>query len=267
MSISKCKICDGNAEKIFTRLAIKKYDADFYRCNQCEYIFINNPFWLEEAYKSPIANTDIGILMRNFSLSSQLTAILFFMREVKGRFLDIGGGYGILTRMMRDNGFNFYWQDDYCENIFAKRFDYSNKLIKNITGISIFEVIEHLQWPLQFLLEKIKTFSPKYIFLSTQLYDGKNIPPVDWEYYALNEGQHISFYSKKTIQKIGQIIGYKNAYFVNDLIILSKINISYIQVIAFFSGNLSKILFIFIRKLIGTKLNSDYKNIKNENNL
>jgi hypothetical protein len=37
-----------------------------------------------------------------------------------GTFVDIGGGYGLLTRLMRDRGFDFYWKDPHCENIFAK---------------------------------------------------------------------------------------------------------------------------------------------------
>ena len=30
----------------------------------------------------------------------------------------------MLVRMMRDNGFNFYRQDTYCENLFAKKSTY-----------------------------------------------------------------------------------------------------------------------------------------------
>jgi hypothetical protein len=267
VNYNKCKICNSDVKKIFTSSVLKKFKAEFFRCNKCEYLFINKPFWLDEAYKTPIANADIGILMRNFSLSSQLTMILFLIRKLNYRFLDVGGGYGILTRMMRDNGYNFYWQDEYCTNIFAKGFEYSVVEQKSIMGITLFEVLEHLEWPLEFLLEKIKTYNPKYIFCSTELYDGKNIPSINWDYYALEEGQHISFYSKKTIQEICSRINYNHVYFFNDIIIITKYKINFSYIVSFFSGNFSKLLFLFIRKLNGSKLISDYRNVKNKNNL
>ena len=41
--------------------------------------------------------------------------------------LDIGGGTGLLTRLLRDVGFEAQWSDEYCDNIFAQGFTYDNK--------------------------------------------------------------------------------------------------------------------------------------------
>ena len=54
--------------------------------------------------------------------------------------------YGIFVSMIRDKGFEFYWQDDFCENIFAERF--VADMNSNYDTITAFEVVEHLPEPL-----------------------------------------------------------------------------------------------------------------------
>ena len=72
---------------------------------------------------------------------------LFYQRATK--FIDYGGGYGLFVRMMRDRGFDFYRQDIYCENLFAKHFDLSDLPgTSKFDMLTAFEVFEHLQDPI-----------------------------------------------------------------------------------------------------------------------
>lgn len=48
--------------------------------------------------------------------------------------------------MMRDLGFDFYWDDKYTQNIFANGFEYSDD--KNYEVLTSFESFEHFVNPL-----------------------------------------------------------------------------------------------------------------------
>ncbi len=39
--------------------------------------------------------------------------------------MDFGAGHGVFVRMMRDKGFDFFWNDIYCKNLYAKDFEYT----------------------------------------------------------------------------------------------------------------------------------------------
>ena len=67
-----------------------------------------------------IADADTGLVSRNLGIARRLAGLLYFGFDPKARYLDFAGGYGLLTRLMRDRGFNFYWHDLYCENVFAR---------------------------------------------------------------------------------------------------------------------------------------------------
>ena len=121
-----CPICDSGRREIFTAEILHQYKIKYFFCDNCGFLQTEEPFWLNEAYSNAIADTDTGIVARNLSISKKLTCILYFLFNKEGKYLDVAGGYGLLTRMMRDIGFNFYWQDVYCQNIFAEGFEFND---------------------------------------------------------------------------------------------------------------------------------------------
>jgi hypothetical protein len=102
------------------------------------------------------------------------------------------------VRIMRDFGFDFYWYDPFAENIFAKGFEYNKQ--DNILLITAFECFEHFANPLE-EIEKMLKISENIIF-STRVFQGIPPKPDDWWYYSLDSGQHISFYSTKTLKHL-----------------------------------------------------------------
>ncbi len=73
-----CKICNRDSYLGFTSKILNKYEIKHYSCSECDYLFTEKPFWLEEAYKNPINLSDTGILLRNNYFSKAAAIILFF---------------------------------------------------------------------------------------------------------------------------------------------------------------------------------------------
>ena len=195
----ECKICQNVARHVKTLQVRKKYDAEYYLCDSCGFLFIKSPFWLNEAYNEPINITDTGYVLRNVYLSRKTLLLFSFLFGVKKTFLDFAGGYGIFSRLMRDYGFNFLLFDTFTQNIFMKGFEYNHEKIHALT---CFECFEHFSNPGS-EIDALFAISPN-IFFSTVLFSGESAPPDDWEYYGLHHGQHIAFYSLKTLKYIAK---------------------------------------------------------------
>ncbi len=202
----QCPICSNSETKeLFEAVVMKRYQAKYRFCERCRFLFIEEPYWLKEAYKDPININDTGIIFRNIYLSKKSSVILYFLFKRDGKFLDYGGGYGIFTRLMRDIGFDFYWQDPYATNLFARGFEFTEGKFK-VELLTCFEVFEHLENPLN-EMEKIFKLSDNILFTTEVLPDV--IPrPGDWWYYGCEHGQHISFYSLTTLDFIAKKFGY-----------------------------------------------------------
>lgn len=182
-----------------------KYPCSYYFCEQCGFLQTEEPYWLNEAYSNAIGKSDTGIIHRNIRASLTLSPIFLFLFGRSCRYLDIAGGYGILTRIMRDKGFDYYWSDKYCENIFAIGFEANEK--ESYSALSAFEVVEHTANPIEFLSEAMRRSKSKTILFSTVLFESSPPKPDSWWYYAFDGGQHISFYQRKTLLVIAKRLG------------------------------------------------------------
>ncbi len=196
-----CKICNHETKYIFSAKILNKYNVKYYYCNYCAFLKTEEPYWLTEAYNSPINIFDTGVMARNIGYSKITAVILYFLFDQYGRYLDFAGGYGFLTRLMRDIGFDFYWHDPYSTNLVARGFESKNNSLK-YELITSFESFEHFAQPNK-EIEKMLQISDNILF-STELLPSVVPNPEKWWYYGLEHGQHISFYSYKTLKYIGQ---------------------------------------------------------------
>jgi hypothetical protein len=187
---------------------LHKYQVSYYRCQRCGFIQTEEPYWLNEAYAKAIAHADTGIIARN---ERNAVSLVFFMQFIKqGPSLDFGGGHGILTRIMRDYGFDFYHYDKYAENLFASGF--GGDLDKHYNLVTSFENFEHFVNPIE-EIEKITRIAV-IVYFSTELLPPPPPPMIkDWWYYAPDTGQHISFYTRDTLAFIARKYG---MYFLSD---------------------------------------------------
>ncbi len=224
--MAECRLCSGKLKEVFTGKVLTKYDVKYYLCEECSLLQTESPYWLAESYNDSIAVTDTGILLRNNDLVQKTVVTLSALSEANGRreenlpfikrllgkkedsigfgkftapILDYGGGYGLLVRLLRDVGLDAYWYDLYTQNLFAKGFEM--KKDEKYSAVIAFEVFEHFPEPLEQIGKIIQDCSPDFLIFSTVLY-GENPPEKDWWYYSFESGQHVAFYSRKTLQWI-----------------------------------------------------------------
>jgi len=189
----------------FTGMILGKYECYAFSCPDCGFLQIVDPHWLSEAYTDAIADSDTGLVARNISLSNQLSPLLFYLFGTDGIYVDFAGGTGLLVRLMRDIGFDYYWNDQYCQNIHARgfEFDINDRMYDVVTA---FEVLEHVQDPVSFLMDTLEKTKAKVFVISTECFEG--LPPDynEWWYYSFHSGQHISFYQIKTLKYIASCL-------------------------------------------------------------
>jgi len=252
----KCKICKQDANHVFTKKVLRKYDVKYYQCPDCAFLQTEEPYWLDEAYNSAINYGDIGLISRNLILSELVTS-LFCLSDFSTdkKYIDYGGGYGIFVRIMRDNGFNFYWYDEYCENIYVKKFD-SNDLPpeqRKFDALTAFEVFEHLVDPLA-EIEKMLTYSDSIIF-STVLTRGSISEIENWWYIGESHGQHIAIFNKKTLEYISNKLNL-NLYTSKDMHLLTRKKINKLTYKLAMNFKFARLYNTFFHKK--TLLQSDY---------
>jgi Methyltransferase domain len=206
-NMEHCKICDNESKVLFKKIVLHKYDAEYFQCVSCHFIQVKNPHWLDEAYKEAISSLDTGLVSRNLFLSDITKKIILKNFDASEKFIDYGGGYGLLVRLMRDKGFDFYRQDNFCENLFALHFD-----MVDLHGddskfelLTAFELFEHLENPLTETEEMLKLSDS--ILFSTELQPNNNEDLENWWYLTPESGQHISFYTEGSLQALARKFG------------------------------------------------------------
>ena len=253
-----CPICSGPMKFAFSATVLTKYPAQYETCAGCGFLRVHEPHWLDEAYSQAIAAADTGLLMRNAALAGKLAGALYWALNERGQgqLLDVAGGYGILTRMLRDIGFNCYWADKYCANLMAPGFEYRPELgaCRAVTAI---EVLEHLTDPVAFIEEALATSGAQTLLFTTELYEGPTPDPAAWWYYSFGTGQHIGFFQRRTLQALGARLGLHLAS-ANGLHVLSKERVSE-RVLALATGRLaSRLGTWWIRRRLGSRTMSDH---------
>ena len=259
--MSLCPICRSTVSYAFSATLLRKYNVAFYNCTQCGFLKTETPYWLEEAYGCAIADADTGLVQRNLCLSKIMTTLLFFLFDRKGKYLDIAGGYGMLTRLMRDVGFNYYWDDKYCENFLARGF--KADLETAFTAITAFEVMEHVVDPLSFLSESMAQAKTKTIFFSTLLFEGSPPEPGSWWYYTHETGQHISFYQKRTLCVLAKKLGL-NLYSNRSIHLLTNKKINSFHYRFLSHPYISFVLSILCNSVMPSKTFSDHLKLTND---
>jgi hypothetical protein len=246
-------------EFCFTAQVLGKYPAQYEVCNKCGFLRANEPHWLNEAYSSAIAAADTGLVMRNIALACKLAGVLYWIEGERGggRYLDAAGGYGMLTRLMRDFGFDFYWADKYCKNLLAPGFEYSQTQ-GPCRAVTAMEVLEHLADPAVFIEETLALSGAHTLLFTTEIYEGSPPQPDAWWYYAFSTGQHIGFFQRRTLENLGTRLKLHFAS-ANGIHIFSKAAINERLLRSVTGRWVSRVAPWWIRRRLGSKTMSDHQ--------
>jgi hypothetical protein len=180
---------------------MNKYDIEYFRCGECGFVQTEKPYWLEESYQSAIIDTDVGLVARNEKFAGITSLMLRYLYPEATCCVDYGGGYGMMTRMLRDRGHDFRHFDPYCENLFAKGFE-TVPGEQRFDLLTAFEVWEHMASPIA-EIDRMNMLADHWL-ISTHLLPADCPEPGKWWYYALEGGQHVSIWTHQAMLEIAR---------------------------------------------------------------
>lgn len=191
-STSRCRLCGGATDRVFSRLVLRRHDVDYFHCTECGSLQTEQPYWLEEAYVPDNERFDTGAVFRTLSNA----AFLFDLHAklaAECMIVDVGCGTGLLVRQLRDAGLPAFGFDKYDEARLALGFKIDS--IPANSMINLCEVAEHFVEPnLEF--DRLFATDPAVLVIQTAL-----VGPLeeDWSYLAPEHGQHVFFYSYRSL--------------------------------------------------------------------
>jgi hypothetical protein len=192
-------------EQRFSMRVLGRHEVAYFFCTDCGFLKTERPHWLDEAYSEAIARADTGLVYRNIFIARRLAPLLLLQFDPNGRFLDFAGGTGLLVRLMRDMGFDFFWHDPYSTNVHARGFEHAADLRHE--AVTAFEVLEHVENPVDFVRSALSLAKSDTLIFSTELFEGAPPEPGTWWYYTPETGQHISFFRRGTLERLAQVVG------------------------------------------------------------
>jgi hypothetical protein len=199
---NRCAICGAVATSWGDALVLRRHTARYLRCEACGFLWVEEPFWLAEAYGEALSNLDVGAVSRNLRAACRTEAVIRRFFNPSGIFIDYGAGAGLFVRLMRDAGFDFRWSDKFATNVYARGFEAEAGRHELLTA---FEVFEHLENPLAEIQRMLA--SSNNILFSTVLLPPETPRPGQWWYYGLEHGQHIAFYTPETLRALARRFG------------------------------------------------------------
>ncbi|MCK9490936.1 MAG: class I SAM-dependent methyltransferase [Sulfurimonas sp.] len=192
--MKKCKICSSNT----TLIKNHKTGKDYYRCNECDYIFLDEQFYIDEAHERLHYDKHDN----NFSCHGYVemfeTLIDEFvpLKEIEDA-LDFGCGEGeVLPILLEKNRVK-------CDRYDLFYFPQKVYKEKNYDLIVSTEVVEHLENPLEVLQELSSHLrEDAYLLLMTRIHPQNDEEFLEWFY--IRDVTHIGFFSLKTFEYLGK---------------------------------------------------------------
>ena len=194
-STSRCQACQAPAKHRQFVTLFREIECSLHECTECKTCFFPDPDWLDRAYSESISKLDTGIAQRSNDIANVLAALLTSQKNKHAKYLDFGGGYGILARTMRDRGFNFYSFDPLTPTLFSIP-SYEPVHFRLVTLI---EVLEHLTQPLNTLREISQSCDLMLVSTLTLPPEGHDS---NWWYLLPDTGQHVFFPSREGLMRM-----------------------------------------------------------------
>ncbi|MBK8108789.1 MAG: hypothetical protein IPK42_25465 [Betaproteobacteria bacterium] len=138
-----CRLCGGAITPAFSTRVLGRYTVRYGLCGQCRSLQSESPYWLAEAYSRNLSSLDTGAAQRNLrNLAASYAVARIYAAH---NLLDLGGGDGLLCRLLRDTGLNCHVRDRYAQPTYAQGFDRPDFEVPDM--VTAFEIFEHLPEP------------------------------------------------------------------------------------------------------------------------
>ena len=219
---SKCNIC-GEDSVFFSTAQVIRYKAAYYECLGCGSLQIKNPHWVKEAHSRAISILDTGLVARCLSASRLIGTFLFLEGRGRAPGIDWAGGTGLLTRLLRDQGYQVKTFDSYADGELAVGFVSEGKNLScPMDFLSAIECFEHLEDPTSVFMDLV--VNKEYFIFTTELLPSPTPDPMakDWWYYMPESGQHITFATSNGLDKLSKILGFRCYSTIGSLHIFSR---------------------------------------------
>jgi len=194
-----CKICSASTA------VIKNYKTEkhYYRCKECDYIFMDKQFYIDEAlerlhYDKHDNNfACLGYVEMFETLIDEFVPL----SEIEDA-LDFGCGEGkVLPVLLEKNGVS-------CDRYDLFYFPQKVYKDKKYDLIASTEVIEHLESPLEILQELSSHLKEgAYLLLMTRFHPQDDERFLEWFY--IRDITHIGFFSLKTFEYLAEKLSLK----------------------------------------------------------
>lgn len=183
----------------------------YYHCPNCAFTFAPELMaWSKEEFESNIYNEEYGIVDPDYleARPTNNAKAIFdtFGEYYKGaKHLDYGGGNGLMSRIMREKGWNSTSYDPFVNT------DVNPADLGKFDFITAFEIFEHVS-DVNHLIKSLTTLMhPQSVVLFSTLISDTDIKPnqrLNW-WYASPRNGHISLFSKKSLSLLAESVNLK----------------------------------------------------------
>ena len=198
----ECPICGSTTSEILSYDLEGGKRANLVKCASCRFTFVSEPFWLAASFSSALNRMDVGSVDRSLLVADFVHGLLG-RRSPRASWsvLDIGGGDGLVTRVLRDRGVDCRWVDPYCEPVYyvgpkVRPEDHFDLAVMS-------EVALHLPDPVG-TFDGLLRQADRVLFTAVVPPD---TVPQDWWYLMPSTGQHIAFYPTSAIAAMAERLG------------------------------------------------------------
>ena len=221
IDLRPCKICRG-AVRSFDVVDMQKScngqpnpmsgEPVYYdRCGTCGFVYTTafdtfaSDEWTTRIYNDEYYSTiDPDYAEARPRLNAAQIGTMLHVRRGSTIGLDYGGGNGRTAELLRERGFAYDSYDPFGETRMTPGYEGAYNFC------TAFEVAEHSPDPCEMMADIVRLASPGplIVLIGTQAHDEKIDDPVrlNWWYAAPRNG-HISLYSRRSLEMLGQAFG------------------------------------------------------------
>lgn len=207
LPVETCRLCASPLEHAFDGVVRGRHPVAYMRCTGCGSLQTERPYWLFG--DAPAASADkASRTLSNFLTLPPLLEILGVRKT--DRAVDIGSGSGLLARLMRDAGYDFYACDPQGSGEFSAGHQWVQPAGR-CRVVTLFDVAERFVEPSS-AWGQIFAMDPDVVIGSTAIFAGQG---GDWPALSPEAGDRVFFPSLDALSYLGVRAG-RTVYRVGD---------------------------------------------------